>query len=276
VRAALLAMIGLALAPATSQAATRPVQAVDRAGGLPPVWTPSELTAQPGDTIRWQFEQPGNPNAAGSTHDLRLTRPGEPEAQVAVSYLNPSFEETVSEGTYTFRCAIHPDTMTGTIVVAAGDPTPVIDPGRPWDAPAPADGPAPALNPTTPPVTFESGDNQAPTLRITKVKKTRRAATVTVKVSEPGELLLRLLDGTRTVATKRTQIKGTSAAATIRLPARKHRYRLAITAQDAAGLESTPRYEPISVRTSSSSGKNVRSSAARKKPTPDEPPVPRL
>jgi hypothetical protein len=35
-------------------------------------------------------------------------------------------------------------------------------------------------------------------------------------------------------------------------------------------------YSPISVRTSSSSGKNVRSRAARRKPTPDEPPVPRL
>ena len=32
----------------------------------------------------------------------------------------------------------------------------------------------------------------------------------------------------------------------------------------------------ISVLTSSSSGKNVRSRAARRKPTPDEPPVPRL
>jgi plastocyanin len=252
VRALLAAALVLAL-PASAHAAIRPVQAFDQPVGFAPVWTPSELTAQPGDTIRWQFDEPGNANAKGASHDHDLVRPGLADERLGASYAGPAVQAVVNEiGTYSFYCSIHRDSIRGTISVAAGDPTPVIDPRRPWESPAPPivvdNGPPPLLNAAAPLTTFEAGDTIAPTLRLLKVTSTRRATRARVEVSEPGTLYARVLRGKHVVSTTRVKAGPGAAAITAKLPKRAGSYRLAVWVRDASGLESRWRYTKLRVR----------------------------
>lgn len=240
---ATLAFLGL---PTAAHAAVRPVQAFDQPVGFAPVWTPSQLTAQPGDTIRWQFDEPGNPNAVGASHDLYLVRPGQADERLGASYLAPTVEATLTDvGAYTFYCSIHRDTMRGTIDVTAGDPTPVIDPGRPWESPAPPivtdNGPTPLLNSAAPLTTLETGDTVAPTLRLRKVSSTRRHAQARVVVSEPGTLYARVLRGTKVVSTSHRTVKAGAATIEVALPKRRAHYRLMLLVRDASGQDSKPR-----------------------------------
>jgi plastocyanin len=234
---ATLAFLGL---PTAAHAAVRPIQAFDQPIGFAPVWTPNTITAQPGDTIQWRFDEPGNPNAAGASHDLYLVRPGQPDERLSASYLGPTVEATLNDpGTYSFYCSIHRDTMRGTIDVAAGDPTPVIDPGHPWESPAPpivveTTGPAPLLNSATPPTVLEAGDTVRPTLRLLKLTATRAR----VQVSEPGTLYARVRRGTKTVSTAHLSVKAGTATIRFRVPKRHAHYRLELTARDTAKLES--------------------------------------
>jgi plastocyanin len=250
-RALAAAVLAALLLPAAASAATRPVQAFDQPEGHPPVWTPSQLSAQPGDTVRFQFEQPGNPNAAGASHDVFLVRPGQPESKLGVSYLNPTVEAALDqEGTYSFFCSIHRDSMSGTIAVAAGEPTPVVDPGRPWESPAPVidSGPPPALNTSSPPAAWEEGDNVAPTMTRVRVSRSGRSARVRARVSEAGTFHLRVLRGNREVAERRVRVKAGAVSASVRLPARHGRYRLAIYTRDKVGISCEWRFRTITVR----------------------------
>jgi plastocyanin len=238
--------------PGAAHAATRPIQAYDQPVGFPPVWTPNALTAQPGDTIRWQFDQPGNPNGAGASHDLYLVRPGLADEKLGVSYLNPVVEATVDEaGTYSFYCSIHRDSMRGTITVAAGEASPVIDPGHPWETPnAPpvvveTSGPPPLLNAAAPLTGFEEGDTVAPTLALRGLKMTRRVARVSVEVSEPGVLFARVMRGKVAVATTRVVVGAGRSTVSVKLPRRYARYRLAVWVRDGARLESKWRYRTL-------------------------------
>jgi plastocyanin len=237
--------------PGAAGAATRPVQAFDQSVGFP-VWTPNQLSAQPGDTIRWQFEQPGNPNGTGASHDLYLVRPGAPDEKLGVSYLDPVVEATVDEtGTYTFYCSIHRDTMRGTITVAAGEATPVVEPGHPWEIPnAPpvvveGAGPAPLLNPAAPLTMFEAGDTVAPTLRLTRLVTSHRVARVSVDASEAGTLFVRVLRGKSVVSTVHVAVAAGRGTVTVKLPKRRARYRLVVWVRDGARLESKWRYRAL-------------------------------
>jgi plastocyanin len=247
------ALVVFGLLPASAHAAVRPVQAFDQPAGFAPVWTPSALSAQPGDTIRWQFEQPGNANANGASHDLHLIRPGGPDEKLGVSYLNPVIEATVQdEGTYSFYCAIHRDSMVGEIAVKAGEATPVEDPGRPWETPAPPvvtdNGPRPLLNSASPLTVLETGDTVAPTLTLLKVSSKRREIRARVSVSEAGTLYARLLRGSRVVARTHAATGPGTASITLKRPTRAGRYRLAVWTEDAAHLESKWRYRTLRVR----------------------------
>jgi plastocyanin len=247
----LLAALVLSLAiPASAHAETRTVQAFDQPVGFAPVWTPSQLSAQPGDTIQWRFDQPGNPNAAGASHDLYLVRPGLADERLGASYAGPTVETTVDDpGTYSFYCSIHRDTMQGTISVEPGPPTPPIDPGHPWETPAPpvvvVTGPTPLLNSASPLTTLEAGDTTAPTLRLLKVTTTRRKYRARVTVSEPGTLHARLLRGKRVIASTHTKTTAGTTSITLKRPKRTGRYRLAVWTTDPAGLESAWRYTTL-------------------------------
>jgi hypothetical protein len=250
-RALIGAVIAVLALPAAANAAVRPVQAYDRPPGLP-LWMPNQpLTAQPGDTVQFRFDQTGNPPGETATHDVFVARPGQAATQIGATYLAKVAEQPLDEpGSWSYYCSIHPDSMKGTIEVAAGDPTPVIDPGKPWEAPPPIvdPGPPPALNTTLAPTVFEEGDNVRPTMSVTRVSAAGRTARVRITTSEAGTLYLRVLRGTRPLTTRRVKVDAGSANASVRLPRRAGRYRLAVWVRDAAGLESKWRYQRLRVR----------------------------
>jgi len=246
--------VGLLLVPASASAATdRNVQAFDQPTGFAPVWTPNNITAQPGDTVTWHFDEPGNPNVpdGGANHDLYLIRPGQADERLGASFLAPTVQATLdTEGTYTFYCSIHKDTMRGTITVAAGDATPAVDPGRPWDSPAPpivveTAGPPALLNSASPLTVLESGDLEAPTLKLAKVAVKGRSARLRVAVSKPGTVYARVLKGKRTVSTAHFKVAAGSSTVKVKLPKRRARYRLAVWVRDAARLESRWSYKTV-------------------------------
>jgi plastocyanin len=235
----------LAVPTAAHATVNRNIQAFDQAIGFAPVWTPNAITAQPGDTITWHFDEPGNPNAVGASHDLYLVRPGQADERLSASYLGPTVEATLNDaGTYSFYCSIHRDSMRGTIEVAAGDPTPAIDPGHPWESPAPpivttTSGPPPLLNSATPLTVLEAGDTTAPTLRLRKVTSTRRVARARVEVSEAGTIYARVMRGTKVVSTGHLTVKGAgTSTVSVRLPKRRAHYRIAVFIRDFSKLES--------------------------------------
>ena len=132
--------------------------------------------------------------------------------------------------------------MHGTITVAAGDPTPAVDPGRPWESPAPpiivGGGPAPLLNPQTPPVLLETGDTVRPTLTVLKVSSKHRSTSARVSMSEAGVVYARVMRGTRIVSSAHLSVKPGESSIKVKLPKRKAHYRLTLFARDFSGLQS--------------------------------------
>ena len=102
--------------------------------------------------------------------------------------------------------------MRGTITVAAGDPTPAVDPGRPWESPAPpvvvGGGPAPLLNPQTPLVLLETGRHRRADAEASgKVTSKRRTTSARVSMSEAGVVYARIMRGTRIVSSAHLSVK---------------------------------------------------------------------
>ena len=250
-RGAMLPVVAALIAfPAGASAAViRPVQAVDGVGTH--YWVPNALAAQQGDTIQWRFTQPGNANAA--QHDVWIVPPGGSPTQVGAQYQGATAQTAVSQvGTYQFYCSIHGGLaaggMNGTITVGADDPGPPTDPGEAWKtAPPPSNGPAPAINTYELPPVFESGDTTAPDVRIMSVSGVRRGARVRVRVSEAATLTIKLQRKSKTLATRRVRMKAGTKSVTVRTRSRVETelVRVRITAEDAAQLESVPRYAPI-------------------------------
>ena len=121
-------------------AATRPIQAFDQPVGFAPVWTPRDVTAQPGDTIRWQFDQPGNANAAGASHDLHLSRPGARRRETGrrATSTRSSRPPSTTTAPTRFYCSIHPDSMRGADRRRGGRCDAGDRPGPPVGVPRPA------------------------------------------------------------------------------------------------------------------------------------------
>jgi hypothetical protein len=95
---------------------------------------------------------------------------------------------------------------------------------------------------------FEEGDNVRPTMTLARVASSRGSARVRITTSEAGTLYLRVLRGTRAVTTRRVKVVAGAASASVKLPRRAGRYRLAVWVRDAAGLESRWRYQTVRVR----------------------------
>jgi plastocyanin len=246
----LAALFAAVLAPAAS-AATRPIQATD-AGGRS-YWFKNAVAAQQGDTIEWRLRQPGNDAAA--SHDVWIIPPGGVDAaakQLAQAGRDDGATAVVDRpGVYRFYCSVHdglsPNGMNGTITVTADDPGPVEDPGQPWVTPdtSAAPGPAAAFNTSVAPPAFELGDTTPPTVRVLSVSGRRRGARVRVRATESGSVIVRLLLGSKVVASRRAAVKARRASfvsikAAARVHLRTRRARVQVVATDAAELESAP------------------------------------
>ena len=227
----------LAVAAALAAPATHTVQAVSTA--TENVWSPATLSAKPGDTVVFNLLDPSNP----VTHDVWLKAPDEAAAtQRAASYLTPTWSTVVDKvGTYEFFCAIHRESMVGSIAVteeeAPPPPPPPVDPG-----------PAPLPNTEPPPSVFEEGDSVRPTMSLKRVSVRGRTVRVRITTSEAGTLYLRLLRGRKALATKRFKVRAGTANASLKLPRRGGKYRLAVYVRDAAGLECKWRYRTLRLR----------------------------
>jgi plastocyanin len=227
-----------ALTMALAAPATHTVQAVSTATDN--VWSPPTLSAKPGDTVVWNLRDPQNPAIA---HDIWLKAPSEAaETQRAAS--SPAVESwsTVVDqvGTYAFVCKVHPTSMAGSIAVAEEAVPP---PPPPVDT-----GPAAAPNPEPAPNVFEEGDTVRPTMSLKRVSVRSRTARVRITTSEAGTLYLRLMRGRKELTTKRFKVRAGTATASLKLPRRGGKYRLAVYVRDAAGLQCKWRYRTLRVR----------------------------
>jgi plastocyanin len=247
-----LAAAALLVPAAGAQASvTRAVQAFDTAT-YKTLWTPRTVNAQVGDTIEWRLTEPGNPRGENAIHDIWLVAPGGEPQKLGDSFTAPKATAEVTQaGTYQFYCSIHGGLsaggMNGQVVVTTTDPGPSADPGTPWSDPDWQDPDDPSLptalpNDTTAPTIFEEGDTTAPTVELTAVKETAKAAKVDVKVSEAGTLTLRLKKGRKVVTTERVAVNAGDVTAKIKPPKalrdRLRRYKLQVWMTDAAEIDS--------------------------------------
>ncbi len=228
----------LVLTAALAAPSTHTVQAVSTATDN--VWSPAALNAQPGDTIQWNLDTPAQPTA----HDVWLIAPGAAERQLGKNTLlggTPTASEVLTEvGSYEFYCKIHAAGMRGSITVTVEEAPP---PPPPVET-----GPAALPNPTTAPTVFEEGDNVRPAMTLARVSSNRGSARVRIRTTEAGTLYLRVLRAGKALTTRRVKVAAGTASASVNLPRRAGRYRLAVWVRDAAGLESRWRYQTLRVR----------------------------
>ena len=130
--AAAILLVG-PLSPRDAQAATVSITVEDYD------YSPATRTITAGDTVRWGFS--GDPHSVTSRtglFDSGVTDPG------------GSFQFRFTKaGTYRYYCVVHPDLMSGTIVVkaAAATPQPTT---RPTTRPTPRPTASPTRSPATP------------------------------------------------------------------------------------------------------------------------------
>jgi plastocyanin len=108
-----LVSAGVALVAAPVRAATVNVSVVDYA------FTPQTISIAAGDTVTW---------TVGATKDPHTVTPVDPAGAFTGSGIlraGDRFQVTFQQpGTYRYRCEIHPEQMTGTIIVAETSATP--------------------------------------------------------------------------------------------------------------------------------------------------------
>ena len=103
------------LTAATASAETVVIDARDDAPGSR--WVPPNVTIDAGDTVRWQFDAAQTSHTVNSTSgNWTLDSGSKSPGSEAVDF---TFDDA---GTYTFRCIIHPGTMTGSVTVEDGAP----------------------------------------------------------------------------------------------------------------------------------------------------------
>jgi len=139
----------------TADAATVTVAAVNFE------FQPASRSAHVGDVVRWTF--------AGDPHTVTSGTPGSPDGRFDSGIKDPgaSYQVTFdTAGTFRYFCQIHPEQMTGTIVVTAGTepaPTPTA---KPTAKPTARPTARPTASPTTPPTvrpTATASPSAAPT-----------------------------------------------------------------------------------------------------------------
>jgi plastocyanin len=195
-----------------------------------PIWSPSDVTVDIGDTVTWTF-------SATVAHNLTPTSSNWTFSSPTGTGQAPASHTFTAAGTYTFVCTIHPDSMMGSVTVGNAPPPP---PPRP--------GSLPLHNDQSPPTVLELTDSRRPKLSRVRVRRIAGGARVRVHVNEPGRVTIRARRGHRVVrsrtvtlrhaATKTLSLRGLAAGA----------YRVEILARDLAGNRSRIRRAHLTVR----------------------------
>jgi plastocyanin len=229
--------LGVALGFALAAVAAAPAQAaktVDVAGLDSLTWNPPFVDIEPGDTVRWTF------TGTAQFHNVEANSPNwtTPDAPAAALPGNEYTFTFRDEGSFDFVCSVHPDTMTGTVRVAAIPPPP---------PPPPPLSEQPFGNDATAPVTPETVtlDRARPKLTSLRARSVSAGARVRYKVSEESVVTVRLKRRGRTVKSGRYAGTGLQGV-TFRV--RAGRYRVEVRAVDLAGNRTAWRKLSLTVR----------------------------
>lgn len=141
-------------------------------------WTPEEVIAAPGDTVRWSFDQ-----AVLNNHNVLVRPPGGTPELLSSPQVAPGSSETAeyvipaADGIYDYYCSLHGSPglgMSGVIRVGNTGPGPI----EPEHFP----------NPSEPPRVYEEGDNTRPKLGRVKARGIRNGVFLRFALSEPGKV----------------------------------------------------------------------------------------
>jgi plastocyanin len=232
VAAALVVLGALVCAPAAS--AQGPVyQAIDDPGGDNHRWEPgTEVAVQAGDTVTWRYDGTTLAHNVKSTSaNWNLDTPASTSDPTPVTFRFPA------EGTYTFVCKFHADTMTGQVKV--GNPPPPPPPPL-SEQPFPNDQPAPA--------TLEVADQRRPRLSRVRAKAVRDGARVRFRLSERARVTVRFKLAGITVKSVRRNLRAGARRIIVRDARMRGRYRIEVFARDLAGNRSLVKRKRVTVR----------------------------
>jgi plastocyanin len=184
-------------------------------------WEPGAVTVKVGEPVTWSF---------ADTTLMHNVKSGDGwQLYAAPAFGGPAVQHMFdTPGTYQFFCELHAASMKGTVTVtdAAGTPPPPPPPPPLSAQPFPNDVPAPTI--------LEVRDTVAPKLGRVAVARVRKGVRVRVRLSEAGEVTIRLTRRGKGAKTRTVRVrKGTSSATINGL--RAGSYRVQVSATDLAG-----------------------------------------
>jgi plastocyanin len=205
-------------------------------------WDKPNVSIEPGQKVTWTF--------AGTTqfHNVAASETTSPDAgwnsfnsPLDIPAPNADYVFNV-EGTYSFWCTVHKDTMTGTVTVSKTPvPAPVATPVPLSQQPFANDAVAPVA-----PETAVAVDKTKPGLSSLSAKRRSKGARVTFKVSEESAVGVVFSRGGKIVKTYAVEL-GTGTRALNAKGLRRGRYVVTLVAVDIAGNKSKARRLRVNV-----------------------------
>jgi plastocyanin len=234
IRRALL-VVTLVLAGAPPASAQGPVyQAVDgRSAEEHNRWEPgTEVTVQVGDTVTWRYD------GTILAHNVKSTSANwNLDTAASTQDATPVTYTFATEGTYTFICRFHGDTMTGQVKV-----------GNPPPPPPPPLSEQHWVNDQQAPPRFEVGDQKRPRLTRVRAVTVRDGARVRFRLSERARVTVRFKLAGVTVNRVRRTFRAGRGSLVVRNRRMHGRYRIELMARDLAGNRSRVKHASVTVR----------------------------
>jgi plastocyanin len=208
-------------------------QAVDDPAGTNHRWEPgTEVAIQAGDTVTWRYE------GTSLAHNVKSTSPNwSLDTPASTSNPAPVSQTFPTEGTYTFVCKFHADTMTGQIKV-----------GNPPPPPPPPLSEQPFLNDQRPPSALELADHRRPRLSRVRARAVRNGARVRFRLSERARVTVRVRFAGITVKSRRRTFRAGRHGLTVRDRRMHGHYRIEVVARDPAGNRSRLARDRLTIR----------------------------
>jgi plastocyanin len=217
---------------ALADVASAQIQAVDDLSGVNNRWEPRAVTVQVGQSVTWRFE------GTQLAHNVKSTSANwNIDSATSTNDNRPVTFTFTAEGTYSFVCKFHADTMTGEVTVGSPPPPPPPPPSEQhW------------VNDQQPPPRLERADRTRPQLSRVRAAPVRDGARVRFRLSERARVTVRFRLAGITVKTVRRTLRRGARALTVRDRRMRGRYRVEVVARDLAGNRSRLRQTRVRVR----------------------------
>jgi plastocyanin len=217
---------------ALADVASAQIQAVDDLTGANNRWEPRAVTVQVGESVTWRYD------GTQLAHNVKSTSANWTiDSATSTQDSRPVTFTFTAEGTYSFICKFHADTMTGEVTV-----------GRPPPPPPPPPSEQHFPNDQQPPSQLERADRKRPKLSRVRAAPVRNGARVRFRLSERSRVTVRFTLAGVTVKTVRRTFRRGSRALTVRDRRMRGRYRVEVRARDLAGNRSRLRHTRVRVR----------------------------